>query len=233
MRICILCPASCPVFSLIAFTAGFSPRLGRIAVFAGTCQFSRGFENFQFNIRKGKCAHGMATAALELDHSRRFSSGELYVPWIGWTDPGRPAHRRGRYRLLESVPPRRRSLPRWFPGCAESLRNPAPACLQGESRRHSGESSGSVVSLEELLSVEIGSNDLNRQLKFGRRCRDRIGQRVLPFLTQYGGFANQRTKKGTMWAEIFHMHFTTRLRVWEAISSSCRLMIMNGSWRAS
>ena len=40
--------------------------------------------------------------------------------------------------------------------------------------------------LEELLAVEIGSNNLHRQLKFDRRCRDRIGQRVLPYLTQYG-----------------------------------------------
>ena len=69
-------------------------------------QFSRGFENFQFDIRKGKCAYGMATAALQVDNSRRFRGRELYVPWIGSTDPDRPVHRHGPWLPRESVPPR-------------------------------------------------------------------------------------------------------------------------------
>jgi hypothetical protein len=65
------------------FTTGFFPYHGGIASTAGTGQFSCGFKNFQFNIRKRKSAYGMATAACELDRSRRFGGRELDAPWIG------------------------------------------------------------------------------------------------------------------------------------------------------
>src|SRR5580704_365626 len=52
-----------------------------------------------------------------------------------------------------------------------------------------------VGALEELLSVEIGSNYFNRQLEISKRGRDRIGHRVLPILTQSRRFGNQRRRK--------------------------------------
>lgn len=147
------------------------------------CQFSRGFENFHFDTRKGKCAHGMATFALQLDHSSRVSSGELHVPRIGWRmQVGQPidvasivfsrlSHHKGeRFLVGFRIPQDHFGIRR--------------QCVYKENRDSVPVDRLGPGSLEELLSVEICTNDLNRQLKFGGRCIDRIGHSALFLRTQ-------------------------------------------------
>ena len=83
--------------------------------------------------------------------------------------------------------------------------------------------------LEELLAVEIGSNNLHLQFKFGRSCRDRIGQRILPFFDPVR--VNRKAiyrRQGLRAPKPFHKNFTTRIASMGGHVKSCRLMIMAG-----